>query len=269
MEIEMEDTVQIFQDADESYIKWCKEHPDGYVLNRDKNGLGKKGLYERSTKLHSTQCTTINGQSSDYEKGSLTHDYIKICSNTREGIDEYLQKNDLNFENVECGTCKRRFPNFSHPTDKDIKNVLSDSDSFVFKSNNISKQGAYKKQGAEVKPEDRHAQIQEKLALRLKEKFGEENVSVENSLRNERIDVVLKEGKEFTFYEIKTANDALLCIRQAIGQLLEYAYYPNAENAKKLVIVSKHQLDENAEKYLNFLKAKFGLPLDYQQVTID
>jgi hypothetical protein len=143
----------------------------------------------------------------------------------------------------------------------------------VFVFDNTTKQPtiptSYSREQISIDPQARHAEIQKKLGRNLKSKYVEQNVAVENPIGRNKIDLVLRQEDSYTFFEIKTAHNALLCIRQAIGQLLEYAYYPNAENAKKLVIVSEHQLDENAEKYLNFLKTKFGLPLDYQQVTID
>ena len=38
------------------------------------------------------------------------------------------------------------------------------------------------------------------------------------------IDIAVREGDALTYYEIKTALSARECIRQALGQLLEYAY---------------------------------------------
>ena len=36
------------------------------------------------------------------------------------------------------------------------------------------------------------------------------------------IDIVTKHGDEYDLYEIKTALDIRLCIREALSQLLEY-----------------------------------------------
>lgn len=58
----------------------------------------------------------------------------------------------------------------------------------------------------------------------LCEKYGYENVSFEHRIGGKKIDIVLRDNNSFVFYEIKSNNSAKACIRDAIGQLLEYAY---------------------------------------------
>jgi hypothetical protein len=48
-----------------------------------------------------------------------------------------------------------------------------------------------------------------------------------------RIDLVVRTGEGYEFYEIKTYGSARACIREAIGQLLEYAMWPGAEPARQ------------------------------------
>lgn len=79
------------------------------------------------------------------------------------------------------------------------------------------------------------------------------------------IDVAEKEGDEYVYYEIKTGMSAQSCIREALGQLLEYSYWPDAQEAKRLVIVGEPKLDNEAAKYLQTLKKKFSLPIEYRQ----
>jgi hypothetical protein len=40
------------------------------------------------------------------------------------------------------------------------------------------------------------------------------------------MDVVVRLGIRYWFYEIKTALSARACIREALAQLLEYSYWP-------------------------------------------
>lgn len=93
---------------------------------------------------------------------------------------------------------------------------------------------------------------------------GKENPTGKGTL----IDVVRKEGDKYIFYEIKTYYTIKACIREAIGQILEYAYYPDTENAQELIIVSQNGIDEESQKYLNKLRAKFKLPIFYQQFNL-
>jgi hypothetical protein len=83
------------------------------------------------------------------------------------------------------------------------------------------------------------------------------------------IDLVIDDAGEFTFFEIKTGTSVRASIRQAIPQLLEYAYWPNKERATRLVVVSHLPTTKAAEKYLKYLRDKFGLPIYYQQFSLE
>lgn len=112
-----------------------------------------------------------------------------------------------------------------------------------------------------------HNKIQNELYARLCDQFGQENVGTENPTGDgTSIDLVVKQDAGLTFYEIKTAGTLKACIRQAIPQLLEYAFWKGTyDRAKRLVIVSPHELTEEAKIYLEFLKEQFKLPLEYEQ----
>jgi hypothetical protein len=84
----------------------------------------------------------------------------------------------------------------------------------------------------------------------LYEKFNKENVSVEQKIGYNEIDVAVKDGNEFIFYEVKVASSLKRVIREALGQLMEYSYYGATKIAKKLVIVSDYPLDEKNKAYL-------------------
>ena len=61
----------------------------------------------------------------------------------------------------------------------------------------------------------------------------------------------------------------MISIRIAIGQLLEYAYYPNPiENLHALVIVSHIPLDDESKEYLQFLRNTTSLKIFYQSVNL-
>ena len=59
----------------------------------------------------------------------------------------------------------------------------------------------------------------------LASQYGKDNVGAENASGiGTRIDVLVRRGNEYWFYEIKTAQSPRACLRQAVGQLLEYAF---------------------------------------------
>lgn len=115
----------------------------------------------------------------------------------------------------------------------------------------------------------RHTLIQEELIRKLREKYGHGNVSPEHPIGSKNIDVVLKNGNEFIFYEIKISGSAKACIRDAIGQLMEYAYWPDRRNANLLVVVGEEAIDDKTAKYLQYLNNIFCLPIQYEQISID
>ena len=81
--------------------------------------------------------------------------------------------------------------------------------------------------------------------------------------------MAVRQDGEYTYYEIKTGLSAQSCIREALGQLLEYSYWPRAESATRLVIVGEPPLDKNARAYLENLRKQFSLPLEYRRFDMN
>lgn len=79
------------------------------------------------------------------------------------------------------------------------------------------------------------------------------------------IDLVVSCPKDGdTFYEIKTNGTALRCIREAIGQLFEYHFYPGHKNASKLIIVSPYPAESTIKDYIHHLRQASGIEIYYQ-----
>ena len=99
---------------------------------------------------------------------------------------------------------------------------------------------------------------------------GEENVSGEQDSGNgTSVDVAVKKGMRLTYYEIKTGLSAQSCIREALGQLLEYAYWPGNQRAGKLVIVGEAKYDAKAKAYIKSLQDEFALPIEYKRFDMN
>ncbi len=115
----------------------------------------------------------------------------------------------------------------------------------------------------------RHNVLQEALYHRLTGKYGTENVGVElPSGVGTSVDVVVRHKGNFHFYEIKTTQSPRACLRQALGQLLEYAFWPGSQEAIRLVVVGESALDEEGTEYLRTLKNRFSLPVEYEQIVV-
>lgn len=80
-----------------------------------------------------------------------------------------------------------------------------------------------------------------------------------------QIDLVREENSRYIFYEIKTYNSLRLCIREALGQLLEYSHWPGSDNAHELIIVSHNRITDEARQYLDHLRKTYKIRLYYQQ----
>jgi hypothetical protein len=117
----------------------------------------------------------------------------------------------------------------------------------------------------------KHNFLQAALCRKLISEFGLENVADEHaSGLGTKIDVVVRRDEdEYWYFEIKTALSPRACLREAFGQLLEYAYWPGAREAKRLIICGGEcPLDAEGEQYLVLLRTRFGLPIEYQRIVL-
>jgi len=116
--------------------------------------------------------------------------------------------------------------------------------------------------------EIRHTLIQIELEKILISKYGKDNVAVEHPYQGNRVDMVVNENKKIYFYEVKVGDSVKSCIRQALGQLFEYSYFPDKNNATKLVVVGEPSLDNDAACYISKLNSDFLIPIEYMQVIV-
>jgi len=115
----------------------------------------------------------------------------------------------------------------------------------------------------------RHNILQEALYKRLAKRYGTRNVAAEQpNGAGTSIDLVVRHGTDFWFYEIKTADSPRACLRQAVGQLLEYAFWPGAQEAARLIVVGEKALDKEGKGYLQTLRRRFRLPVIYEQIAV-
>lgn len=115
----------------------------------------------------------------------------------------------------------------------------------------------------------RHNVLQEILYRQLVKKHGARNIGTEQpNGAGTSIDAVVRHGRELWFYEIKTADSPRACLRQAIGQLLEYAFWPGAQVATRLIVVGEKALNKEGEQYLHTLQRRFRLPVTYEQIAV-
>ena len=115
----------------------------------------------------------------------------------------------------------------------------------------------------EVLVDPLHKKIQNAVAELIKDQYV--LPYVETSLTNadgQRVDIkgIFKETGEWHYFEIKT-DSAKKCIREALGQILEYAHYPNVNRAEKMFIVGPQKPDEKDMAYMKYIRNTYGMPI--------
>ncbi len=80
------------------------------------------------------------------------------------------------------------------------------------------------------------------------------------------VDLVARRDEALEFYEIKSGHSPRLCIREALGQLLEYGCWGDGVQPARLIVVGERPFDSEAEAYLAGLRHKFQLPIRYRQI---
>lgn len=108
-----------------------------------------------------------------------------------------------------------------------------------------------------------HKKIQNAIVDLLKGQYSDLQMEscTDNTIK-QRVDIkgFSKAEKEWHFFEVKTMS-AKRSIREALGQILEYAHYPNVDAAKKLFIVGPEPPDEKDKAYMQLLREKYNLQI--------
>lgn len=111
-----------------------------------------------------------------------------------------------------------------------------------------------------------HQKMQRLLEARLKLRYPGADIAFEEDF----IDVKLRTDDKLILYEVKSDLRPLSAIRQALGQLLEYAYHPRRTHdlEPSLVIVGRRPLVGEDKDFFERIRAQFGLPISYEFVEL-
>lgn len=121
--------------------------------------------------------------------------------------------------------------------------------------------------------ERRHKEMQNYIATLLKKQYDDIRLEEPADIHctAEKIDIVarLRGTDEWHYFELKT-NSAKISIREALGQILEYAHYYHTERkVTRLYIVGPSDADPQDRDYLNTLRQQYGIPLWYRWYSFD
>ena len=105
-----------------------------------------------------------------------------------------------------------------------------------------------------------HNQIQQLFKEYLENKFGADNVQLEEN----NVDIKLFQPDTIIFYEVKPYAFAEDCIRSGLGQLLSYVFFDTDKRKKKLKIVGPYPPDKDEQNFIDFLKQTLAIDFDYE-----
>lgn len=108
-----------------------------------------------------------------------------------------------------------------------------------------------------------HDRVQNAVDRLLRKKFGDAAVSYESGYIDLTLEYKSGSRHKVAFFEVKTEPTVKRCIRAAIGQLLEYSYYPIDVRADELIVIGWALAEPEDAQYLRHLSRKFALPLGY------
>ncbi|MBC7571194.1 MAG: hypothetical protein H7319_15895 [Spirosoma sp.] len=133
----------------------------------------------------------------------------------------------------------------------------------------VTAENEYTRSERTIQPSLVHLQISLSLYDLLVSKYGSQNVRREwPTANNTIVDMVRRENEELIFYEIKTYPLLKYCIREAVGQLIEYSCWPTGQLAKKLIIVTALPADAETNAYMKNMRLALNLPIYYQQFDL-
>ena len=110
-----------------------------------------------------------------------------------------------------------------------------------------------------------HVRLQNRLYEHLCGIYGRDVVLYEHNY----VDLVVRKTDGDIFFEVKIEVTVKRCIRMALGQLLEYAHYPDCSRAMRLVVVGNTPANDFDRKYLAQLRRRYDLPLYYSCFSSD
>lgn len=107
-----------------------------------------------------------------------------------------------------------------------------------------------------------HNRLQQELYDRLVGIYGEDRVRMEENF----VDLKLIEQDKITFFEVKRYHSARECIREALGQLLDYIWKERKTYTTnlKIVVVGASKPTKDEKRFIDFLKQNLKIEFDYQ-----
>jgi hypothetical protein len=111
--------------------------------------------------------------------------------------------------------------------------------------------------------------IHKKMAVALEKELKKEYPACRIMHEEDYVDLSVETNAGLVFFELKSDLSARMVIRQALGQILEYAFFlPQKQEIQQLVIVGRSDLTNEERRYFDRLKKFFPIPIGYRKVSV-
>jgi len=109
-----------------------------------------------------------------------------------------------------------------------------------------------------------HNIIQNKLIVDLSKKYGSACVKKEKNY----IDVLVELDDKFILYEVKSSLSANQCIREALGQIMQYGHSLKKTSNKSIeyVVVGPSEVDDSDSSFYSYIANIIDAPVAYLRV---
>jgi hypothetical protein len=116
----------------------------------------------------------------------------------------------------------------------------------------------------------RHNWLQTQIHNALCSEYGKDFVGTEQrSISNGEIDFVIEKPGWRVIAELKISARVMTCVRDALGQLFEYAYYGMPEEPSEVWVIGTGKCTPAEILYLKQLRTRLGIPLFYRRFDED
>jgi hypothetical protein len=134
---------------------------------------------------------------------------------------------------------------------------------------NIATHTTVSRLATEIEVDLRHNRLQQALVRILHREFPGCSVEPEYEIAGGgRVDVAVDTPDGLLFCEIKVTPNVRAALREAIGQLVEYATWPAEHRSRKWLVVSEGTPSAQEVSYLQALRALYNLPVFYRRIDI-
>lgn len=268
-------------DADTGKRYWVGEIKNLEVINK-KAAQKAWTYYEKKgwLEIMKEDINTIDGKISNFpdqnavqhfnvrfipSEGALYDSPIEVpTNNPLYKINRYvLLNNEKQYETVDFAADTFDFTNYNCPLPSE--------------NTGIPQKKQYNRPPKVVEMHFLHKKISDKLHRHFAKIYGINKVktNVRAGYGCNEVDMIIErnddEIKGLVYYEIKTYDSLRLSIREALGQILEYAMWPDKNRAAKFVIITQPCPGEEAviKQYLDNLRKNLTINLYYQSFDSD